>query len=129
MRLLWRISGREKQGGIRGLSECPLKPLRGNNMELIFDEEEFIVEEVIDDGKHLSCSDEKIQTLLDHPDDIGRMVGFKDLTADLHREWIREMVYGERDYTLQAHRGSYKSSCLAVAIALLLVIDEFHGGG
>jgi len=30
------------------------------------------------------------------------------------------MVYGQEDYTLQAHRGSYKSSCLAVAISLLL---------
>ena len=72
----------------------------------------------------LSREDEKLQVVLQHPDEIGRMVGFKDLTADLHREWIREMVYGERDYTLHAHRGSYKSSCLAVAIALLLLIDS-----
>jgi len=72
----------------------------------------------------LSREDEKLQTLLQHPDEIGRMVGFKDLKADLHGEWIREMVYGTRDYTLQAHRGSYKSSCLAVAISLLLLIDS-----
>ena len=31
------------------------------------------------------------------------------------------MVFSEADYTLQAHRGSYKSSSLAVAIAILLV--------
>ena len=52
---------------------------------------------------------------------IGRAVGFKDLTR-MHGEWIREMVYGTDDYTLQAHRGSYKSSCLAVAISMLMVI-------
>lgn len=56
-----------------------------------------------------------------HPEILGRQVGFLDLTL-LHGEWIREMVFGTGDYTLQAHRGSYKSSCLAVAISLLLVM-------
>ncbi len=63
----------------------------------------------------------EIWTLLKHPEVIGKAVGFEDLT-ELHGEWIREMVFGDEDYTLQAHRGSYKSSCLAVAIALLLVL-------
>lgn len=56
-----------------------------------------------------------------HPEILGRQVGFLDMTP-LHGEWIREMVFGKGDYTLQAHRGSYKSSCLAVAISLLLVL-------
>ena len=56
-----------------------------------------------------------------HPDDLGRLIGFSDLTP-LHGDWIRKMVWGTEDYTLQAHRGSYKSSCLAVAIALIIVI-------
>ena len=56
-----------------------------------------------------------------HPEKIGIQVGFKDLTP-LHGEWIKEMVRGKGDYTLQAHRGSYKSSCLAVAISLMLII-------
>ena len=56
-----------------------------------------------------------------HPEELGYQIGFMDLTA-LHGEWIREMVWGTEDYTLQAHRGSYKSSCLAVAIALMLII-------
>ena len=64
---------------------------------------------------------ESVRTLLAQPELIGRAAGFRDLTA-MHGEWIREMVYGTEDYTLQAHRGSYKSSCLAVAIALLMVI-------
>ena len=62
-----------------------------------------------------------VRELMKHPEMIGRAVGFKDLTK-MHGEWIREMVYGKDDYTLQAHRGSYKSSCLAVAISLLMVI-------
>ena len=32
------------------------------------------------------------------------------------------MINGTEDYTLQVHRGSYKSSCLAVAIALLMIL-------
>ncbi|MBR0267401.1 MAG: hypothetical protein IJQ71_08210 [Clostridia bacterium] len=57
-----------------------------------------------------------------HPEELGRQVGFRDLTP-LHGEWIREMINGEGDYTLQAHRGSYKSSCLAVAIAILMILQ------
>ena len=62
-----------------------------------------------------------VQLLLEHPEKIGIGVGFTDLTP-MHGEWIRQMVFGEGDYTLQAHRGSYKSSCLAVSIALLMVL-------
>ena len=64
---------------------------------------------------------EAVRKLLKQPEKIGRAVGFKDLTA-LHGKWIRAIAFGKGDYTLQAHRGSYKSSCLAVAIALMMVI-------
>ena len=62
-----------------------------------------------------------LEEAFSHLEDVGKEVGFKDLTP-LHGEWIHEMVFGEGDYTLQAHRGSYKSSCLAVAIALILLM-------
>lgn len=62
-----------------------------------------------------------VVALLNHPEELGREIGFSDLTP-LHGSWIRHMVFGRGDYTLQAHRGSYKSSCLAVAISILLVI-------
>ncbi len=58
---------------------------------------------------------------MEHPERIGIAAGFKDLTP-LHGEWITQMVFGREDYTLQAHRGSYKSSCLAVAISLILIL-------
>ena len=64
---------------------------------------------------------ESVAELLKRPEIIGRAAGFKDLT-EIHGMWIREMVYGTEDYTLQAHRGSYKSSSLAVAISLMLVL-------
>ena len=61
-----------------------------------------------------------LDIFFDHPEKIGHEVGFTDMT-DLHGKWIKQMVFGSGDYTLQAHRGSYKSSCLAVAISILLV--------
>jgi len=62
-----------------------------------------------------------VQWIYDHPEQVGIQVGFKDLIA-LHGEWMREMIFGTEDYTLMAHRGSYKSSCLSVAIALMMVL-------
>ena len=60
-----------------------------------------------------------------HPAAVGRMVGFRDLTDDLHGRWMQRILYGEGDYTLQAHRLSYKSSCLSVALAMWCVLH--HG--
>ena len=64
---------------------------------------------------------EDVAEVLQRPEVLGRLVGFTDLTA-LHGEWIHEMVFGDEDYTLQAHRGAFKSSCLAVAIPLYMVL-------
>lgn len=66
-----------------------------------------------------------VKELLKHPEKIGHAVGFTDMTA-LHGEWIREIVFGTEDYTLQAHRGSFKSSSLAVGIALIMILDPTH---
>lgn len=64
---------------------------------------------------------ELIQFIYDHSEEIGKRIGFKDL-KEIHGSWIKEMVFGESDYTLMAHRAAYKSSCLAVAIALMMVL-------
>lgn len=71
--------------------------------------------------KHPQKREVSVYSIMKSPEDIGRMIGFNDLTT-LHGEWISEMVLGTEDYTLQAHRGSYKSSCLAVSIALIMVM-------
>lgn len=52
------------------------------------------------------------------------MVGFRDLTDDLHGKWMQNILYGTNDYTLQAHRLSYKSSCLSVALAMWCVLHH-----
>ena len=45
------------------------------------------------------------------------MLGYPDLRDDLHGEWIRKMVLGKGDMTLQAHRGSYKTTCDCIGLA------------
>lgn len=47
--------------------------------------------------------------------------GFEDL-SEIHNSWIKSFLYAEDDQTLQAHRGSYKTTCLAIAVALMLII-------
>jgi hypothetical protein len=52
-------------------------------------------------------------------------MGFTDLT-ELHNEWLRSFLFNHEDQTLQAHRGSYKTTCLALAIALSLGIRPYE---
>jgi hypothetical protein len=48
-------------------------------------------------------------------------MGFDRLT-DLHDDWIRDMVFGTEDATLQAARGTYKTTCVSVALALIAIL-------
>ena len=64
---------------------------------------------------------ETIALLENEPVVIGRAVGFKDLT-DLHNEWLKKWLWGSEDITIQAHRGSYKTSDLAVFLALAVLV-------
>lgn len=55
------------------------------------------------------------------PIEIGKWVGFKDLT-DLHNEWLRGFLYGTKDQTLQGHRGSYKTTTLSLFLAEHMIV-------
>lgn len=55
------------------------------------------------------------------PKDIAAKIGYDKLTG-LHNGWIRDMVFGTEDRTLQAHRGSFKTTCLAIAFAFIAVL-------
>ena len=48
--------------------------------------------------------------LLDQPAEYGRRLGYTKLTDELHGQWIDWIVWGQKDMTLQAHRGSYKTT-------------------
>ena len=64
---------------------------------------------------------ETIRFLLDYPYLLGHMLGFKDLN-EMHNQWIRDMVLGEEDDTLQAHRGSFKTTCVSIALAEIILL-------
>lgn len=64
---------------------------------------------------------EAVRLMTHRPVKIGHMLGFKDLT-DLHNEWIRDMVIGKGDRLLQSHRNSYKTTCVSIALAELMIL-------
>ena len=63
-----------------------------------------------------------VKNVCEYPYRIARDVGFTDVREYPHNVWMREILTGKTDYTLLAHRGSYKSSVLSVCIALFMVL-------
>ena len=65
--------------------------------------------------------EQAVKFLLEQPAKFGAMIGFDKLT-DLHNKWIIEMVRGDGDKTLQAHRNSYKTTCVSIVLALIIIL-------
>ena len=74
--------------------------------------------------KRIQISDDEvervIQTVKYNPVKIAHDLGFTLLTP-LHNKWMVDMFNSVEDETLQAHRGSYKTTCVSVVLALLIV--------
>ena len=64
---------------------------------------------------------EAIEFLLNNPVKFAHLLGFTKL-GDLHNTWIKEMVRGKTDKTLQASRGTYKTTCVSFALALIIIL-------
>lgn len=62
-----------------------------------------------------------VKFLIQNPVKFAHMLGFTKLT-DLHNEWIRDMVVGSGDESLMAHRASYKTTCVSIAISLIMIL-------
>ena len=56
-----------------------------------------------------------------NPVKIAHAVGFTLLTG-LHNEWIINFIFGKYDETLKAHRGSYKTVAVSIALALIVIL-------
>lgn len=63
-----------------------------------------------------------IALIRDNPYKIGHLLGFTKLT-ELHNGWIRSMIRRTGDETLQAFRGSYKTTCVSLALSLIILVD------
>lgn len=62
-----------------------------------------------------------VESIKREPVKYARALGF-DLLTDTHNEWLRIMLLCPDDYTLLGHRGSYKTTCLSVALAFGAVL-------
>lgn len=65
---------------------------------------------------------ECLNLIIEEPIKIGHWLGFKDL-IDIHNDWLKMMMFAKEDETLLAHRGSYKTTCLSLAMSNLAVIN------
>ena len=63
-----------------------------------------------------------IALLMNRPAAFARLVGFDKINDELHNDWIRDMVIGVGDRTLQAHRGSYKTTCVVVGLGDISIL-------
>jgi len=62
-----------------------------------------------------------VKFLLTRPTKFAHMLGFTKLGA-IHNEWIIDMVKGKEDETLEASRGTYKTTCVSFALALIAIL-------
>lgn len=60
-----------------------------------------------------------------HPESFLYLMGFKR-KSPVYGVWMREMVFGKDDYTLQASRGTGKTTCLSAALALKIILYPNH---
>ena len=66
--------------------------------------------------------DEAVNFLLTNPYKLGHLLGFTKLTPELHNAWLIDMIEAKEDKTLQAHRGSYKTTCVSIALTIILIL-------
>lgn len=67
-----------------------------------------------------------LRWMRENPAQVGRWCGFELLRDDLHGAWMRDMISGTEDMTLLAHRGSYKTTCLSVALSILVASEPME---
>lgn len=65
--------------------------------------------------------EQAVNFLIKKPYKFGHLLGFTKLIP-LHNKWIISMIKGKEDKTLQASRGTYKTTCVSIALALIMVL-------
>ena len=69
----------------------------------------------------MKYADDYLNLIKTNPVKIAYELGYTDLT-DLHNDWIKKFIFAKEDYLLQAHRGSYKTTCLKVALPIIMTL-------
>ena len=65
--------------------------------------------------------EQAVNFLIKKPYKFGHLLGFTKLNP-MHNDWIISMVRGEGDKTLQASRGTYKTTCVSISLALICLL-------
>jgi hypothetical protein len=64
-----------------------------------------------------------LDLLKNEPYKVGHWLGEKfNKLGLLHNIWLKSLIFGKDDYTLQAHRGSYKTTCVSIAFAIYMIL-------
>ncbi len=66
-----------------------------------------------------------LDLIWNNPVEIGHWVGFNKL-GEIHNKWLRDFLFLDEDQTLMAHRGSYKTTDLALFLAIHAIIKPFE---
>lgn len=70
----------------------------------------------------ISKREKAIDFLCNSPYIFAHSIGFEKLN-EMHNDWIIDMISDVSvDKTLQAHRGSYKTTCVSVALSILMIL-------
>lgn len=59
--------------------------------------------------------------LIKNPRRYAKLLGF-DKLVDINENWIIDMVRGKDDKSLMAHRNSYKTTCVSIALAEIILL-------
>lgn len=62
-----------------------------------------------------------IDFLKNNPVKYAHMLGFTKL-IEFHNVWIKQMIQSKDDKTLQGSRGTYKTTCVSVVLALIIIL-------
>jgi hypothetical protein len=62
-----------------------------------------------------------LKNIIDNPIPFAHSIGYNKLNERLHKDWIRRIYFLKENGTLQAHRGSYKTTCLIISIVLWVI--------
>ena len=65
---------------------------------------------------------EILDLLWERPIETAGWVGYKEMVTDLHNGWLRSFLYNDKDQTLLAHRNSYKTTTIALFLAIHTII-------
>lgn len=69
----------------------------------------------------MPTSDDILRLLKSRPEQYLYMMGFKQKSSAYHK-WMKEMVFGKSDHSIQAFRGSGKTTCVSASLAMLMFL-------